>query len=76
MRGSAIYSGRLDDLVAALQTAVSVEAAALRLCQRLRRTGDSIFNFPEHPSNPFENNVAERVIRPAVVLPDRIIADR
>lgn len=45
-----------------------VDRDAVRLCKRLRRTGDSIFTFLEHPSIPFENNFAERMIRPAVVL--------
>ncbi len=45
-----------------------VDRDALRLCKRLRRTGDGIFTFLDHPSIAFENNFAERMIRPAVVL--------
>ncbi|MBU0637659.1 MAG: transposase, partial [Planctomycetes bacterium] len=39
-----------------------------RLCKRLRRTGDHIFTFLDYPQIPFENNFAERQIRPAVIL--------
>jgi transposase len=45
-----------------------VDRDAVRLCKRLRRTGDHIFTFLDHPAIPFENNFAERMIRPAVVL--------
>ena len=39
-----------------------------RLLKRLRRTGDHLFTFLDHPDIPFENNFAERQIRPAVIL--------
>ena len=39
-----------------------------RLCKRLRRTGDHLFTFLDYPQIPFENNFAERQIRPAVIL--------
>ncbi|MBK8915082.1 MAG: IS66 family transposase [Phycisphaerales bacterium] len=45
-----------------------VDRDALRLCKRLRRTADHIFTFLDHPAIPFENNFAERMIRPAVIL--------
>lgn len=45
-----------------------VDRDALRLCKRLRRTADHIFTFLDHPQIPFENNFAERQIRPAVIL--------
>jgi transposase len=41
---------------------------ARRLLKRLRRTGDHLFTFLDYPQIPFENNHAERMIRPAVVL--------
>jgi transposase len=46
----------------------AVDRDAVRLCKRLRRTADHIFTFLDHPSIPFENNFAERLIRPAVIL--------
>ncbi len=63
---------RLDALVANVlerdDAGEAVDRDALRLCKRLRRTGDGIFTFLDHPSIPFENNFAERMIRPAVIL--------
>ncbi len=41
---------------------------ARRLLKRLRRTGDHLFTFLDYPQIPFENNFAERMIRPAVIL--------
>ncbi len=38
------------------------------MCKRLRRTGDQLFTFLDYPEIPFENNHAERQIRPAVIL--------
>lgn len=55
---------RLDALVAA----ECDDADARRLRKRLRRTGDHIFTFLDYPAIPFENNFAERQIRPAVIL--------
>jgi transposase len=45
-----------------------VDTDVRRLCKRLRRTGDYIFTFLDYPRVPFENNFAERQIRPAVIL--------
>ena len=39
-----------------------------RLAKRLDRHRDEIFTFLDRPDVPFENNLAERMIRPAVVL--------
>ena len=55
---------RLDALIA---TDVA-DADARRLLKRLRRTGDHLFTFLDYPQIPFENNFAERQIRPAVIL--------
>ena len=55
---------RLDALIA---TDVD-DADARRLLKRLRRTGDHLFTFLDYPQIPFENNFAERQIRPAVIL--------
>lgn len=63
---------RLDALVSdVLDRAAAgqpVDRDAQRLCKRLRRTSDHIFTFLDHPGIPFENNFAERMIRPAVIL--------
>lgn len=44
------------------------DADVRRMCKRLRRTGDHLFTFLDYPHIPFENNFAERQIRPAVIL--------
>jgi transposase len=64
-RGRILRIGRrLDALIA---TEVD-DADARRLLKRLRRTGDHLFTFLDYPEIPFENNFAERQIRPAVIL--------
>jgi transposase len=55
---------RLDAFIAT----ESDDADARRLRKRLRRTGDHLFTFLDYPQIPFENNFAERQIRPAVIL--------
>jgi len=55
---------RLDALIASDPD----DADARRLLKRLRRTGDHLFTFLDYPQIPFENNFAERQIRPAVIL--------
>ncbi|MFQ5464179.1 MAG: IS66 family transposase [Phycisphaerae bacterium] len=51
-----------------LAAEVFADADVRRLCKRLRRTGDHIFTFLDYPDIAFENNFAERQIRPAVIL--------
>jgi hypothetical protein len=51
-----------------LPAAAFADADVRRLCKRLRRTGDHLFTFLDYPAIPFENNFAERQIRPAVIL--------
>jgi len=51
-----------------LPAEVFADADVRRLCKRLRRTGDHLFTFLDYPQIPFENNFAERQIRPAVIL--------
>jgi len=55
---------RLDALIATEPD----DADARRLLKRLRRTGEHLFTFLDYPQIPFENNFAERQIRPAVIL--------
>lgn len=64
-RGRIVRIGRRLD--ALLATDVD-DADARRLLKRLRRTGDHLFTFLDYPQIPFENNFAERQIRPAVIL--------
>jgi len=41
---------------------------ARRLVKRLRRHREDLFTFLDNPSVPFDNNHAERLIRPAVIM--------
>jgi hypothetical protein len=41
---------------------------ARRLVKRLRRHADELFTFLDHPEVPYDNNTAERAIRPAVII--------
>lgn len=44
------------------------EPQAKRLIKRLRRHRDDLFTFVDQPGVPFDNNHAERSIRPAVII--------
>ena len=41
---------------------------ARRLIKRLRRHQNDLLTFLDHPGVPFDNNHAERAIRPAVIM--------
>jgi hypothetical protein len=41
---------------------------ARRLVKRLRRHAQELFTFLDHPEVPFDNNHAERTLRPAVII--------
>lgn len=65
------YRSRILRLGRRLDAFIATEfgdADARRLLKRLRRTGDHLFTFLDYPQIPFENNFAERMIRPAVIL--------
>lgn len=49
-------------------TPVSTDPDTLRIAKRLRKHGDFLFTFLDKPEVPFDNNLAERAIRPAVIL--------
>jgi transposase len=44
------------------------DSHARRLMKRLRRHQNDLFTFLDQPDVPFENNEAERAIRPAVII--------
>ena len=44
------------------------DADAARIAKRLDRHVDHIFTFLDRPEIPWENNLAERMLRPAVIL--------
>jgi hypothetical protein len=59
---------RIDRRLMALARAEYADKDASRLAKRLLKYCDGLFTFLDHPAVPFENNLAERMIRPAVVL--------
>jgi len=59
---------RIDSRLMALATGEYADADARRLAKRLWKHCDELFTFLDHPEVPFENNLAERMIRPAVIL--------
>ena len=44
------------------------DSQAKRLIKRLRRHRNDLFTFLDQPGVPFDNNLAERAIRPAVII--------
>lgn len=67
----ATYASRRDRLAIRLQQLINTpweNAHAKRLIKRLRRHQSDLFTFLDHPDIPFDNNAAERAIRPAVII--------
>ena len=59
---------RLTERLDALINTPWQAAQARRLIKRLKRHRDDLFTFLDQPGVPFENNLAERAIRPAVII--------
>jgi transposase len=59
---------RIDRRLCDLADADYTDADARRLAKRLSRTRDHLWTFLEEPEVTFDNNFAERQIRPAVLL--------
>ena len=59
---------RIDQRLMELAEDSYADADANRLAKRLGRHCDSLFTFLDHPEVPYENNHAERMIRPAVII--------
>ena len=57
-------TARLEELLATPWT----DRHAQRLLKRLRRHQNDLFTFLDQPDVPFDNNTAERSIRPAVLI--------
>lgn len=68
----ACLARRLEDMM----TGLWEDSNARRLAGRLRRHHDEIFTFLDQPCVPFDNNLAERSIRPAVILRKNILCNR
>jgi transposase len=59
---------RIDQRLIALAESGYTDADARRLAARLSKHRDALFTFLDHPDVTFDNNLAERMIRPAVIL--------
>ncbi|MCJ7543236.1 MAG: IS66 family transposase [Phycisphaerae bacterium] len=59
---------RIDRRLRAMAEAEYADADASRLAKRLWRHCDELFTFLDYPEVTFDNNLAERMIRPAVIL--------
>lgn len=59
---------RIDARLRALAEADYADEDAARLAHRLRRHQDELFTFLDRPEADWNNNLAERMIRPAVIL--------
>lgn len=58
----------IDRRLMALAQADYADADAARLAKRLWKHCDQLFTFLDYPDVPYDNNLAERMIRPAVIL--------
>jgi len=63
---------RLDEIIATEWT----DRQSRRLVKRLQRHRDELFTFLDKPGVPFDNNLAERAVRPAVVIRKNSNANR
>jgi hypothetical protein len=67
----ATYASRRERVTARLQSLIDSEwdnSHAKRLIKRLRRHRSDLFTFLDQDNVPFENNHAERCVRPAVII--------
>lgn len=65
------YASRRQRLTVRLQDLIDTDwrnTHAKRLIKRLRRHQNDLFTFLDHPLVPFDNNHAERQVRPAVII--------
>jgi transposase len=65
------YASRRLRLTARLDALIETpwpDSHARRLIKRLRRHRNDLFTFLDQPGVPFDNNLAERAIRPAVII--------
>ena len=65
------WASRRQRLTLRLQALIAAEwsdAQSRRLIKRLRRHQQDLFTFLDTPGVPFDNNHAERAIRPAVII--------
>lgn len=71
-----LINRRLNQLANDAIDGVYADADAQRLGERISRHRDHLFTFLDKPHVPFDNNHAERLIRPAVILRKNILCNR
>ena len=71
-----LINRRLNKLANDATDGVYADADARRLGERISRHRDHLFTFLDKPLVPFDNNHAERQIRPAVILRKNILCNR
>jgi hypothetical protein len=67
---------RLEDRLDELIGTAWEDKQAKRLIKRLRRHRKDLFTFLDKPGVPFDNNLGERAIRPAVIIRKNSYANR
>jgi transposase len=67
-----LLNERLDELIVTPWK----DAQAKRLIKRLRRHRNDLFTFLDQSGVPFDNNLAERAIRPAVIIRKNCYSNR
>jgi hypothetical protein len=67
---------RLHNRLMNLASTKSVDKDVRRLAKRLMRYSDFLFTFLDYKNVPFENNHAERQIRPAVIIRKNSLSNR
>lgn len=78
-RTAADYASKRQRLGTRLQELIDrpwKDKNARRLVKRLRRHQDELFTFLDHVEVPYDNNTAERAIRPAVIIRKNSYANR
>ena len=73
------YASRRDRLHTRLDALIAThwdDKQARRLLKRFRRHRDDLLTFLDDPAVPFDNNAAERAIRPAVIIRKNIYGNR
>ena len=75
-RRISLINRRLNKLANDAIDGVYADADAKRLGERISRHRDHLFTFLDKPHVPFDNNHAERQIRPAVILRKNILCNR
>jgi transposase len=78
-RSAPDYTGKRQRIADRLQALIDrpwKDKNARRLIKRLRRHQHELFTFLDHAEVPYDNNTAERAVRPAVIIRKNSYANR